>query len=274
MSPEICALQGFDLISCIGKDAQAFLQAQLSNDVSELITPNAQWTSLFSPQGRTQALMLLFRIDDEAFVLAVPHRRGMAIVDLLRKFVLRRKLTLSLDTTHKLLGVRAEMAADPLTTPTFTLPDGRGLMLADDTDSIDTAECDWHRQDLLAGIPWLPEGAADKHLPHALGLDKLASINFKKGCYPGQEIVARTHYLGRNKRFLALLESTHVESTLGAGSVLRDEEARLAGELIDVCRDEHGTLALAVISEDRAAAPLLAITTDEQRIPFVLRKRF
>jgi len=274
LSAPVFELDTFDLIACEGVDAKSFLQSLLSNDVELLAGVGSwQWTALLSPQGRVQALMQLIRSDADAYLLAVPHRRGAAIIDQLRRFVLRRKISLRIDSERYLLGSNAGAPA-----PAGTLPlqpefaDGRQCFLAAASGDHLPADSNWTRQDFIGRIPWLPAAAADRHLAQALGLDVLGAISMKKGCYPGQEIVARTHYLGRSKRHLVLLESDGNQPEVVAGSQVRDGENQLAGELIDVLACEAGILLLAVVSDERLGVDLAAVLTDSRRIPLRLVK--
>ncbi len=274
LTPQLLRLDGFDLVVCQGDDAEAFLQAQLSNDVRELGVANAQWTALLSPQGRVQALIVLVRVDAQQFVLAVPHRRGTALLELLRKFVLRRKLRLAIDETRCLYGSDGAIDLDGLFQLELSLGDERCLYLGSVDHDAGPMPLSWALRDLSAGIPWLPAAAAERHLPHSLRLDTLPAISLKKGCYPGQEIVARTHYLGRNKRALSVLKSAAREPAIGAGAQLRDGENQLAGELIDVLIGADGTLALAVITKERTNPDLVVELEDGRSLSFELVHQF
>lgn len=272
MSVPVCTLDSFDLIACEGSDAKPFLQSLLSNDVDLLERVGGQqWTALLSPQGRVQAVMLLIQLDPAQYLLAVPYRRGTTILEQLQRFVLRRKLVLRIDDSRHLLGCAADSApvADALALQP-PLSDGRQLYLANASDPYPAADTAWKREDLRSRIPWLPEAAADRHLAHALALDTLAAISLKKGCYPGQEIVARTHYLGRSKRHLVLLSCAGNEPELGPGTQIRDQEDQLAGESIGGLAEPSGTLLLAVLSDDRRAGSLAAVVPAGRRIPVTI----
>lgn len=248
-------LDEFDVIRANGKDAEAFLQAQLSNDVRELVGPSAQWTALLSPQGRVQALMVLFRLDTEDFALAVPHHQGARILESLRRFVLRRKLQIGLDPELGVIGWSQPIINPDPSMPIIRLDDDRSLSIGVAASAHTEAPAGWQAADFMAGIPWLPEAASDRHLPHALGLERLPAISLKKGCYPGQEIVARTHYLGRNKRQLCLLQSEASNADgYASGVKLRDADGGLAGEIVSVCHAAHQVSALAVMQRERSTA--------------------
>jgi len=276
-------LSGFELIACEGADTEAFLQAQLSNDVRELAAVNTQWTALLSPQGRVQALMLLVRVTADRYLLAVPHGRATAVIDYLRRYLLRRKSSLRLETGLALSRVDRDTPADMPPTGSWPLRldldpgDGASFFIVEQEPSaaLSGDATQWRLRDLRAGIPWLPEAACDRHLPHALRLDQLPAISLKKGCYPGQEIVARTHYLGRNKRVLVLLcGEARASEGIGAGSVVRDAKDQLAGELVDAIATDQETFALAVLTEERIDGPLRTATADGATISWSVARRF
>lgn len=268
MTDKLVSLDSFDLVACEGVDAEVFLQSQLSNDVRLLAETNGQWTALISPQGRVQSVMLLARQSADRFVLAVPHRRGAAVVDYLRRFLLRRKAKLAVDPAVRLLASNQEQSINGAQRLQMTMPDGRCVYLADASVAANPATITWQLADLRAGVPWLPEAAVDRHLAHALQLDCLPAISLKKGCYPGQEIVARTHYLGRSKRFLGLMSADGNDAAVVAGASVRDDNDRLIGEIVDAATLNGETLALAVMSAEPSG--LMRIVTAD-RAPIELR---
>ncbi len=120
----------------------------------------------------------------------------------------------------------------------------------------------WRRQDLQQGVPRLPEAQREQWTPQQLSLDRLQAYSVKKGCYPGQEIVARTHFLGKAKRALALFESASPPSPgdkVGDGS-------RDLGEVI-CTQTGSPALALAVMPLEREATGLSAAGIPLQEIP-------
>ena len=122
---------------------------------------------------------------------------------------------------------------------------------ADDAPAISDVALEhaWREFDLAHGLPRLDDGQLDRWTPQQLSLDRLRAYSVKKGCYPGQEIVARTHFLGQAKRGLVLLEA---HASLVAGSPVRVGGAD-AGTVVSTA----GTLALAVLPLERdASAPI------------------
>jgi folate-binding protein YgfZ len=121
----------------------------------------------------------------------------------------------------------------------------------------------WAAFDLKHGLPRLPASQTDHWTPQQLSLDRINAFSVKKGCYPGQEIVARTHFLGKVKRGLALLEAA---SALRAGEDLRAAGEPL-GHVVACADDGKRHLALAVVPLERAPAPLQVGDTDVWESP-------
>ena len=108
----------------------------------------------------------------------------------------------------------------------------------------------WRLRDIEAGIPSIRPATADQFVPQMLNLDHLGGISFTKGCYPGQEIVARLHYLGNLKRRMVRGMST---SAAPVGTALFAEGAAVVGEVVDAAENENGTwMFLAVVQEPHA----------------------
>jgi folate-binding protein YgfZ len=109
-----------------------------------------------------------------------------------------------------------------------------------------TATTDWLLADIRQGVPRLPaEGGS--HTAHMLGLDRIQALSLGKGCYPGQEIVARTHYLGQSKRRLGRLRTSDGSLPVFGASVLAD--AAPCGEVIRACTGTLGNEIQAILSE-------------------------
>ena len=211
---EFHALPGFEALAVEGPDAGAFLQAQLASDVAALAPGDWQWSSWLGAQGRVLALLLLLRTAPEAYVVLLPHGRADDLAGKLRRFVLRARLAIARAALHPggvlapagggeaaLATSGAARAAGDAWELDLGGSRGRSLRLAPVPASGD-AGTDWARADIADGVPWIAPAVADTEIPQALGLDRLRAFSLGKGCYPGQEVVARTHYLGRSKRSL------------------------------------------------------------------------
>lgn len=201
-----------------GADAALFSHSQLANDVKALPNGRWQWNALLQIQGRVLALMLLARRADDEVLLVMPREVRSEVRSTLSRYVLRSKVRIEEDDSLAIEGRQSHADLTGVGTPSsggpfeidadrITLPIGgrydRVLAIvpngASSGASIDDA---WRHADIDDGIPWVRSGTAGEFIPQALGLARLSAYSVSKGCYPGQEIVARTHFLGRNKRVL------------------------------------------------------------------------
>ena len=221
------------LLALTGKDALAFAQAQFMNDVTALADGAWQWNGWLTPKGRMVALFALLKLDAESLWLLLPDYSPDALAEGLKKYVFRSKLALTPRPDLQVTGIwdaasepalrefrRTDQDVISLDWPSARRIDIRPAPAAV-TPSDDAAVTHWRETDLRAGIPRLVESQSAQWTPQQLSLDRLRAYSVKKGCYPGQEIVARTHFLGQAKRGLAVLE-TGDEATPG-DEVLADD---------------------------------------------------
>jgi tRNA-modifying protein YgfZ len=265
-------LTGLGLIRLQGPEARAFLQSQLTNDANAVSAEQAQLSGYCSPKGRLLALGTVLMLDasGEQFGLTLAQSTLPATLKRLRMFVLRSKLTLddaSADwSALGLMGPKAAQAlaqldlAAPATDWGTTLADGllvlrrpgpvpryelRGTpqRLADCAARLQLPvgqRNDWDLQDIAAGLPEVAAETVDQWVPQAVALDRLGGVSFTKGCYPGQEIVARVHYLGRVKQ--GLFRASVSADTAHAGTrVLAGQGDGAAGQVVRAARRSDGT---------------------------------
>ena len=248
---------GFGLVEAAGPDASAFLQSQLSSDLNTLQVGGWQWSAWLSAKGRVIALMLLFRADAERIWMLLPDHPADALVAALQRFVFRRKLK---------LRVVDELIALPCFEPLVPHPQARIELPGRIQRRIEllpvahagrySAEIArrWLEEDIRCGIPrLLAEGGT--HTAHMLSLDRLHAISLSKGCYPGQEIVARTHYLGQSKRRLGALISVAPDAVLPAAGtqVLLNDTA--FAEVVVAVRSGDGRALAQVVQTAAAEGP-------------------
>ena len=181
----------FAEIDVDGPYAHSFLHSQLSSDVQALDVGAGQFACYLNVDGRVQSLGFLRRTAEANFRWLLPADNAEAVAKRLTMYKLRAKCTV----TQALVDVAAGADASIAGIPTH-IAAGSGV-----TDP------QWWNACIAAGVPWLTGAAQNEHLPQALGLQRLSAFSLKKGCYPGQEIVARTHYLGRVKRRLAWVDA-------------------------------------------------------------------
>jgi folate-binding protein YgfZ len=184
--PDYFELDEVGLISFSGDDAVSFLQAQLTSDVAALGVDKTQYTGYCSPKGRLLATFLLWRFDDEV-VLQLPAALRENVQSRLARYVLRARVKIADATArYALFGVAGTDALNAI------------AALASVASRQDSAH--WAALDVAAGIPVITAATQDAYVPQMVNLDLVGGVSYAKGCYPGQEIVARTHYLGRLKQ--------------------------------------------------------------------------
>lgn len=263
----VFALPQHRVVALSGRDAVAFAQAQFMNDVAALAPGRWQWNGWLTPKGRVIALFALLRIDDETLWLLLADADAGDFVARLRRFVFRSKV--AIDVRDDLFVSAAFDAPHVARNADFArLDDGRveldssadgGARVAwvapraqadapDDADAV----LRWMQADLAHGLPHLAPAQAEQWTPQQLSLERLRAYSVKKGCYPGQEIVARTHFLGQTKRGLVLLSSLPADVQAGAEV---SQAGRAIGNLVCVAAGAP-TLALAVLPIEREDAPL------------------
>ena len=247
-----------------GKDAAKLLQGQITCDVNDVTGIKSSLGALCNPKGRAITTFLLVKTGD-AFLMVLPVELLEPVKKRLQLYVLRSEVTLTdASDQHCLIGLcHPATQADPLfatvqqeiITVNFSTTQSRSLVIAK-TDKAIAFWSDrtgnqgfqpknpeqWRFLDIISGIPWLTTETSGEFIPQMLNLDLLGGISFNKGCYTGQEIIARTHYLGKTKRALFLAEcdtpftpvpnstiiddSTGTEQTLG--KVLLAQRSRAA----------------------------------------------
>jgi folate-binding protein YgfZ len=267
-------LEYLGILRFSGQDALNFLQGQLSNDTRRLADGTSLLTSYSSPQGRVLALIHL--LPHSSGVLAVLPREILAqTMENLRRFVLRAKVLVA-DASDSLVvaGYHGEEAlrSAGLTAPGaqsgYTEQDGIGVArvgredrywvigapdhhaLHSDPRGATPIEQAWRGADIRAGLPQVYAATREAFVAQMLNLDLLDGISFSKGCYTGQEIIARTQHLGRIKRRLFRLQLP--PGSWSIGQALRLSDGR-QGKLTEVVDSDGRIEALAVLTVEPAA---------------------
>lgn len=217
-----------------GPDAAAFLQAQLSADIAALPGAGATFACYCSPRGQVYGLLLVCREPGrpggesaENFLLAGASGLLPPILERLRRFVLRARVTLEPAGD---LAVCAAPAAEASAAGVYSTSPGLAYRIAETSQCAPDARAaaTWKALELRHGVAWLDVATSERFIPQMLGFDGLGAVSFSKGCYPGQEIVARARYLGTVKRKpLRLLVDEAPE--LPPGSAVRLLQAADAG---------------------------------------------
>ncbi len=273
----LCDLSHLGLLALSGEDAITFLQGQVTNDVNALNGSNAHYSGYCTPKGRLLTLFLAFSYHNTLH-LQFNHSLLAPIMKRLKMYVMRSKVDIK-DVSNQMirLGINGPEAAEIMENALSTAPtrDYAMTLILKEQQSIGTIvklpsiaghqrfelfidvahaqstwdalkeSCQlvgkpcWDWLDIQTGLPDIIEATQEQFVPQMLNLDCLNGINFKKGCYTGQEIVARTHYLGAIKRrtYLGSITAEHAPS---AGDKVMDGNGSEVGQLVKVAPNLTG----------------------------------
>ena len=289
----LCDLGNFGLIQVSGADAQTFLQGQFSNDVKDVTEESSQLSSYNSPKGRMYASFRLMRFG-ETYLMLLPGENIEPTIKRLRMFVLRSDVKLDdVSENFSVLGVAGpdcRSALQALFNDTPSEVNGvkqwdNGLIVhvpgsidrfqiictkataAPYRESLgkqlsDASTDEWKRLDIEAGIPHIYISTREEFVAQMVNLHSIGGVSFTKGCYPGQEIVARMHYLGKLKKRMYRI---HVDgdalpqpntNIVEVGS----DNTQSVGQIVDaVALPSGGFEALAVLQIKSAESAKLAL---------------
>jgi folate-binding protein YgfZ len=259
----LCDLSQFGTLRVSGEEAQSFLQNLLSNDIREVSSSRAQLSSLNTAKGRMLATLLIWR-DGDDYLLQLPRPLSEPIRKKLSMYVLRSKVKIA-DARDEIvsLGFAGANAQEILGEQLGEIPQQRlgstktasgNIIKIDDTrwqintnaqhapklwsalkpnaQPVGSARWDW--LNIRSGIPAILPQTQEQFVAQMINLELIGGVNFKKGCYPGQEIVARMQYLAKLKRrmYLAHLDSSEIPQ---AGDELfsADMEGQASGMIVN-----------------------------------------
>lgn len=254
-------LDDLTVIAVRGTDAAAFLQGQLSQDVEELADGAATLAGLHNPQGRCLALLRVLRVARDQYLLVLPADMLESVRGLLARYVLRAKVSIvDAGTVWRVYGASgpdAVAAASTRLSMAVDADEQRQLIVAPRGEPIPDGEPDsrenWRLEDIAAGLPEIRTATAGLFVAQMLNLDLLGAISFGKGCYTGQEVIARAHYRGQVKRRMQRF-ATESESTLAPGARIRLEDGRSAQIVMAAPAPGGGQQLLAVTTQPGDAA--------------------
>jgi len=269
----ICDAGELGLILVTGEDAESFLQNQFSNDIGHIDESRFQLSSYSTPKGRLLAIFQIVQISN-GYLLITPLSLVESLLQRLQMFVIQAKVNLANAsdhfvrivlqtdnnnvTQHPLLAQQAGQVLQGETVISLQFNginnENRYLLLClsfDEAKSLweefsqDLAVASfdaWRLSEIRAGIPVIYPQTSEEFVLQMSNLDLLDGVSFKKGCYPGQEIVARMHYLGKLKRrmFLTTLETDQCPAPGDEISAKGAESADGSGKVVDAVSDNDG----------------------------------
>lgn len=267
MMTSATTLEHLGVLLVSGADARSFLQGQLTADVNLLTPERLLLAACNSPQGRVQCVLWLFE-RPEGIAMLVSKALLENAAARLRRYILRAKVAVELERLH--VGVLAAGDHEPVEASHRREGDAsilnfpwcrHALIVAPSTPTKDDPdrELSWRSEYLRAGLPQIYPETREQFVAQMLNLDLLGGISFTKGCYTGQEIIARAHYRGVIKRRMFRFAASCMPPAPGTRIVTGDQHA---GDVVDAVATATGCELLAVISLSQRREALFLDTPD------------
>lgn len=275
-------LSHLTLLQADGADAETFLQGQLTNDIRQISDERAQISAYCNAKGRMFAIFLIAK-RGETYYLQLPAPLAESTLKRLRMFVLRAKVKIELaDPALVRAGISGPDSEALIKTVFTTLPEqdfdcvthqgtfvirlpglhprfeilagvDQMIRLWEQARSANMTPCgpqSWSWLDIMAGLPSIQPGTVEEFVPQMANLELVNGVSFKKGCYPGQEIVARMHYLGRLKQRMVIAHLADgdcpVPGTAVYASGVPDQSA---GSIVDAQPSPSGGYDVLVVAQ-------------------------
>ncbi len=237
-------LSHLKLVKVTGSDAENFLQAQFSNDIGNLDSNNAQLQAYCNPKGRAIAILRVMRREQGGFWILIPDSIAEPLLKRLQMFVLRAEVKFELEQQNTALGALQPVSPNAGAEEHFHVEGIRPRKIAifqggkpengDDQPGRILHGDFWKLLDIHSGIPQVYGETSEAFIPQYINLDLVDGVSFRKGCYPGQEIVARLKYLGKTKQRLAIATITGNNPIFPGNPVFHDDRPdQKAGLVVD-----------------------------------------
>ena len=271
------------LLRIQGEDAESFLQGQLSNDITKLGHGQSQLHAYCNPKGRTLAILRIMR-SENGFWALIPNDLVASFLKRIKMFVIRARVTIEIESDFHCLGFVGEVdspAQDFIASGgnlyCVDEPRSRYLLIGNDDlikrisnqDNTAVFHGDyWRALDILSAIPQVYANTIETFIPQNINLELVDGVSFKKGCFPGQEIIARLKYLGKSKKRLivarvnsvnpvvpgnAIYTGDNPDSKAGAvvDSVGLDDRINLISAMVPATSIDHGVLTVGSATGDQ-----------------------
>ena len=271
----VSPLSNFALLAVKGDDRHSFLHGQFINDLNLIEKPAAQLSAWCNPKGQVITNLIIISTGT-SYLLLFRQELEEYVQNRLNMFIMRSDVVIeNITESSPVVGVANinDLSALDSYTPTeqgevhdidniiiISHPDNSGRYLI--TGSIEaltkklprlnktlTSDTVWESLDILSGLSWTTTLTQEQFLPQMLNLDILNGLSYQKGCYPGQEVIARLHYRGEVKKRMQLINSTN-KITIGDDILLNDSDKKV-GEVINATKHpDCSYIGLAVIQTD------------------------
>lgn len=283
-------LTDYGVLRVEGDDSMAFLQAQLTCDLRQVSATQARFGGYCTPKGRLLATMLLWSVE-AGYRIMLPAALLEPVAGRLRRYILRARVRIEPERSLALIGVVGPRATDAIARAHIPVPEsplsvtragatvavrlsaGSTVLAVPDAEAparwetlcklaIPSGAAHWDRAQVADGVGWIFPRTQELFLPQSVGLDANSGVSFDKGCYPGQEIVARTHYLGNLKRRLYLGRASGPVQP--GDELLPPGSAEAAGTVVNAAPSPDGAWdVLAVLRSDTVHGGVLRVKANE-----------
>lgn len=296
-----CELPLRGILIVKGPDAAKFLQGQVTCDVRELADQNSRPGAQCNIKGRVLASFRVLQMDEETIALAMPTDNIETTLKSLGKYIVFSKAKLfDARSDFRVVGCYGSDSEKnlahlfpriPQTINSWTEHQGNYLIKLEDqrfecwissenyaavleklhahfaTETFNT----WQLMDIRAGIYWVTNASTEQFTPHELNYPFIDAVNFRKGCYTGQEIVARMHYRGKLKRHTHRLSINSVETPL-IGAALSDEDGTAIGDVLSCAINEMKQFECLAVCNDDQVVGLNSEKIKHLELPYAIPK--
>ena len=258
------------IISCKGADAGKFLQGQITSNIDEISLSNGVFGAFCNPKGRIKTTFLALQVAEEEFLLVMDSSQCDYIISELSPYIAFFKAELtSVTETYQVIGVISDAESQPTEIPLYTVLESDGIFEISmsglknralklvprglDSEYQFDNSLNWDLLDIEDGYVWINESNRESFLPHDINLPALGGVSYEKGCYTGQEIIARMHYRGNPKYTAAVIESleTDFSSTDQLLQQVDEDDSKKIGQVVSKPVSENGkSTILASVSKD------------------------
>ena len=279
----ICDLSPLGVIRASGEEAQSFLHGQFTNDLGQVTPTTGQLSSYCNPKGRVLSIFHIYQ-EDDSYCLVLPRDVIEATINKLNMFRLMAKVDMSDESDERVLfGIAGGDTESVLGDLDIVVPKEINCCIQDKeitlirlpsestrvllVSSADAAIPVWEQlsarlpiatsglwdlHDIHSGIPKVIAGTSETFIPQMVNLELIDGVNFSKGCYPGQEVVARTHYLGKpNRRMYRVHVADANAPEPGTNIFSPEDETQPVGKIVTAQKISSGTSALAVLRTEK-----------------------
>ncbi len=284
---KIFDLSHFSLIEISGYDTRDFIHNQITADLELLNQRDWLFSAWCLPNGRVICTFLLFEMNQNLYLL-LPSMLSDKVIKRLSMFILRAKVSIrDVSEDFSIAGIvddaageKIENLKDQSSIKILPLRNENRFILIAANDQNETlyekftkgfqegTRGEWSLLDIEAGIPWITFNSSEQYLPQMLNLDDTDGLSYKKGCFPGQEIIARLHYRGEVKKHLykGTIES---ETTPGIGDRICIKSSQtVIGEILDAEPETENRYRFLAVCDNSAESlnDLTLVDTDCQTL--------